>query len=246
MKFLNMFDKLDDIVYEPVKVVCDAFRQPLKNMDAANERKKMETESRLQREVKDFEMNLELKRKQAEMQLNIEERKLNEEINQMIIDKDFERTMKKAEFIKRYQEDIIKLGATINSSLGKMSIELRDSAQSLVLEKTKQYINLQLEAKERLKNDLKDLNDLFGNDEESKSMMRKVSFEQIQIILESTKNFINSMNHDIENMTANIDEITKKTISNVDRYLSPMITRDLSETMHNTEVSYEQRKYLEK
>ena len=28
MKFLNMFDKLDDIVYEPVKVVCDAFRQP--------------------------------------------------------------------------------------------------------------------------------------------------------------------------------------------------------------------------
>lgn len=236
MKFLNMFDKLDDIVYEPVKVVCDAFRQPLKNMDAANERKKMETESRLQREVKEFEMNLELKRKQGEMQLNAEERKLNEEIYQMIIDKDFERTMKKAEFIKKYQEDIIKLGATITNSLGKMSIELRNSAQNLVLEKTKQYMNLQLEVKERLKNDLKDLNDLFGDDEESKSMMRKVSFEQVQIILESTRNFINSMNRDIENMTANIDEITKKTVENTNQYLSLANTRNTSNLIEQSTI----------
>lgn len=239
--FLKMFDKLDDIVYEPVKVICDACRQPLKNMDAANERKKMETESRLQREVKEFEMNLDLKRRQGEMQLSAEERKLNAEIDQMIIDKDFERTMKKAEFMKNYQEDMIKLSSTISNALGKMSIELRDSAQNLVLEKTKQYVALQLEAKDRLKSDLKDLNDLFGDDEESKSMMRKISFEQAQIILESTRNFMNSMKQDIDNMTANIDEITRQAIANTDKFL---FSTNVSMPSSGT-ISYDDKKCLE-
>ena len=44
VNLFKMFDKLDDIVYEPVKMVCDLCRQPIRNAEAANERKKMETE----------------------------------------------------------------------------------------------------------------------------------------------------------------------------------------------------------
>ena len=186
-------------------------------------------------------MNLDLKRRQGEMQLSAEERKLNAEIDQMIIDKDFERTMKKAEFMKNYQEDMIKLSSTISNALGKMSIELRDSAQNLVLEKTKQYVAVQLEAKDRLKSDLKDLNDLFGDDEESKSMMRKISFEQAQIILESTRNFMNSMKQDIDNMTANIDEITRQAIANTDKFL---FSTNVSMPSSGT-ISYDDKKRLE-
>lgn len=40
LDFFGMFDKVDDIIYEPIKMVCDALRQPLKQMDAKNERKK--------------------------------------------------------------------------------------------------------------------------------------------------------------------------------------------------------------
>lgn len=40
VNLFKMFDKLDDIVYEPVKMVCDLCRQPIRNAEAANERKK--------------------------------------------------------------------------------------------------------------------------------------------------------------------------------------------------------------
>jgi hypothetical protein len=30
LDFFGMFDKVDDIIYEPIKMVCDALRQPLK------------------------------------------------------------------------------------------------------------------------------------------------------------------------------------------------------------------------
>lgn len=33
LKFFGMFDKVDDIVYEPMKLVCDTLRQHIKQLD---------------------------------------------------------------------------------------------------------------------------------------------------------------------------------------------------------------------
>ena len=49
-----MFDKVDDIVYEPVKLMCDALRQPLKQIDAHNEKSKAEHQQALEQQMKEL------------------------------------------------------------------------------------------------------------------------------------------------------------------------------------------------
>lgn len=66
---LGVFDKIDDIVYEPVRLICDGLRQPLKQMDAANERKQMELAARLQREAEAFSVKVELDKKEEKQRL---------------------------------------------------------------------------------------------------------------------------------------------------------------------------------
>ncbi len=53
-KIFGMFDKVDDIVYEPIKLVCDALRQPLKKVEAHNEKLKVEHDQELAMQLKQF------------------------------------------------------------------------------------------------------------------------------------------------------------------------------------------------
>ena len=54
-KIFGMFDRIDDIIYEPVRLVCDTLRQPLKQIDIHNEKKIKEYEQKL---MLDFLFNL--------------------------------------------------------------------------------------------------------------------------------------------------------------------------------------------
>lgn len=38
-KFLGMFDKLDDIIYEPIKTISDWSKEPLKKFEAGRQQK---------------------------------------------------------------------------------------------------------------------------------------------------------------------------------------------------------------
>lgn len=68
---------------------------------------------------------------------------------------------------------------------------------------------------------------------------------QLMSLLDITDKFMVAMKDDIANMTENINQITAQAVANTDKYLSPMTARALNGTMHNTEISYEQKKYLE-
>ena len=103
VNLFKMFDKLDDIVYEPVKMVCDLCRQPIRNAEAANERKKMETEARLQQQMKEYELELNLKRHQKELDIEANNRRINAEIDDMIARNELERQSMVVEAIKKYQ-----------------------------------------------------------------------------------------------------------------------------------------------
>ena len=50
-KIFGMFDRVDDIIYEPVKLVCEALRQPLKQVDAHNEKSKAEHQQALEQQI---------------------------------------------------------------------------------------------------------------------------------------------------------------------------------------------------
>jgi hypothetical protein len=41
IKMLEMFDKLDDIIYKPIETICDWVKETLNALSAGRERKKM-------------------------------------------------------------------------------------------------------------------------------------------------------------------------------------------------------------
>ena len=108
-KFVEMFDKLDDIVYEPVRLVCDALRQPLKNMDAANSRREKELEARLIQETEAFAVEMDLKRKREEAEIELDMRQRQAEIESMIADNEFARNARIVEAVKNIRRIWVRL-----------------------------------------------------------------------------------------------------------------------------------------
>ena len=110
-KILGMFDKVDDIVYEPIKLLCDALRQPLKQIDERNKKIKAEHDQELIKQLKQFEANLELDKKKREMELTVDQRRMEEEINQMILDNDLHRREDMVQLEMKYRKDMAEAAA---------------------------------------------------------------------------------------------------------------------------------------
>ena len=101
MSLWKMFDKLDDIVYEPMKLMTDWAREPLKSRE--HKRREQSADQELQREIqrKTAEQKIasEIKMKERELEANIEIKKetgvvrIIAEIEELKKDQDFKRTM---------------------------------------------------------------------------------------------------------------------------------------------------------
>ena len=133
-KILGMFDKVDDIVYEPVKLICDAFRQPLKQIDAHNEKVKAEQEQQLQQQMKEFEVNLELHKKKKENEMRIEKIRMQEEINQMIADNAMKRQEEMAENEKRRREEMIQMEMKYRKEMAEAATRLEQIMANMQVE----------------------------------------------------------------------------------------------------------------
>lgn len=105
-KIFGMFDRIDDIIYEPVRLVCDTLRQPLKQIDIHNEKKIKEYEQKLMKELEEFENNLDLDKKKKEGELTANQRKMEEEINQMILDNDLRRREDMIQLEMKYRKEM--------------------------------------------------------------------------------------------------------------------------------------------
>lgn len=181
------------------------------------EKSKMKLEAELEAQAKRLEVEL------AEEQID-NEVKRTETLRQLdddMLEREFQRNLRKAEFVKKYQEDMSTLIANMQRVLGSTSIELRSRMEDMILEKTREYKRLQEEAKLEFKEDLKNLNE-FGDDEESKKMFREIAYNQVNIILENTRQFMDMMNKDLANMQNNLDKITNQSVENSEFLLRQM------------------------
>jgi hypothetical protein len=226
--FLGMLDKLDDIVYEPVKLVCDGLRQPLKQIDAANERKKMEMEAKLQREAEAFaiEMQIHQKREEAEIELDIRQR--HAEIDDMIADKEFERNQKIVEAIKQYQEDLSNAAAKLLQCIGSMNIELRDRAHRMCIDKTRKYKEIQEEAMDQMMARMEQIHERFPEPSPARTMMEGLVSEQAGMIVTRANEFLHVMTQDMQQLSQNFDAIAKEAVDMVKKQLSPLQVREIS------------------
>ena len=133
-KIFGMFDKIDDIVYEPVKLLCDALRQPLKQIDHKNEKDKEEHDQALQMSLKQFEADLEQEQKDRDMNRTIEQQRLEEEIRQMIMDNDLARREKMIQLEAQYRKDMALAAAELEQIIINITVDSRDKIIKLYKE----------------------------------------------------------------------------------------------------------------
>ena len=85
-EFLGMFDKLDDIIYEPIKAISAWTQEPLKKFETDRQQKVADAEA--MREVRKKQMMDELDNVKERMDADLEDLKANQiiERNKKIID----------------------------------------------------------------------------------------------------------------------------------------------------------------
>ena len=179
LDFFGMFDKVDDIIYEPIKMVCDALRQPLKQMDAKNERKKMELNSQLDKEMQQMGLDLEVQRKRE-----------NAEIDKMIADSKLERDEETLAVIEEYQKNMGSVAVEIGKAIGEMSIDLQAKAQDMVIEKSKRFRKEQVETLNEATQGIKEIRNMYPNEDEFVAEIIRPYTEMMTNVVKETNAFI--------------------------------------------------------
>lgn len=219
-KIFGMFDKVDDIVYEPIKLVCDTLRQPLKLFDAHNEKKKAEHDQELVKQLKQFEVDLELEKKQREMQLSVDERRMEEEINQMILDNDLQRREDMVQLEMKYRKEMAEAAAQLAQIMANMQVETRSKILALYTEKEKEYLDLQDKYKKQMFDTAKSLRDIFP-DGTGEDIIRDEVQTQLKNISERSAAFSKLMNEDMKNVFGIIDSGMQEITGLATKYFQP-------------------------
>lgn len=207
-KIFGMFDKVDDIVYEPIKLMCDTLRQPLKQIEAHNEKKKAEHDQELLKQLKQFEVELELDKKQREMQLTIDERRMAEEINQMIRNNDLQQDLQRSEDMVqleiKYRKEMSEAAAQFAQIMANIQVETRNKILKLYTEKEKEYLDLQDKYKKQMFDTVKSLREAFP-DGTGEDIIKDEIKTQLKNISERSSAFSKLMNEDMKNVFGIID-----------------------------------------
>lgn len=219
-KIFGMFDKIDDIVYEPIKLVCDALRQPLKQIDCNNEKKKAEHELALQMQLKKFEVDLELDRKERENRLTEEERKIEEEINNMVRANDLAKREEMVQLEMKYRKEMAAAAVQLANIIGNMQSETRSMILNLYTEKEKEYLDLQERYKRDMYRTVISLREMFPDGTGEVIIHQEVE-TQLKMIAERSHEFTKFMNEDRAKVLGTIDDSMKEITGLATKYFQP-------------------------
>lgn len=219
-KIFGMFDKLDDIIYEPIKLVCDVFRQPLKKDDLRNDLKKEKEEQELKKQLEEFEADLEIGKKKREMELSVEERKLNEEINQMIKDSDLARSEKMTALEAKYRKVMSEAAIELANIVCNIEVDARKRILDLYAEKKKQYLEIQIKYEDNVHRNVAKMKELFP-DHSGDTMIMEFMLKSIDQIADESMRFTEMLNEDWKNIRGLIDYTIKSTSDIASKYLNP-------------------------
>lgn len=222
MSVLDMFDKLDDIIYKPVETVCDWIKAPLNSFEHKRDMKKIQQAADIEAATRQQEVELEALRQRQAAELQADQRKWNAEIDQLINQQEEERRDRLVESIKRYQIDLANASRDIVNSIGLMSMELREKANNLVIEKTREYKIIQDEAKDDAMNRLEDIGKRFANNERVRIKMEDSVINNMDSIINQADKFITEMAEDLKRLNQNTDKLMGIGMETVTEMLKPL------------------------
>lgn len=215
-KLGGKFDKLDDIIYEPIKMVTDWAREPLKRSEHKRSLEKMEREKRIESEIR---MEEESQKTELEIKKETEKVRIITEIEEWKKDQEFSRMQKVSESIIKFQSELTKINVDAINEIGNMQLELREKAQNLVYSKTIKYKELQDTAMKDAMVELKKIDDEFGDNEIAKNILIKAVDARLSNIIDTAHNFLLELNNDIRSLNKNIDLLTSSGQKFIERHL---------------------------
>lgn len=197
LKFLGA-----NVIEKPLEIIDNQLKFYQERQNAAHDQK-------LRQEEAQFMQKLEL-----------DNRKLNAELDDMIAFKELERREQILDAIKEYQITMAQSAQSIHESLGKMTIELRRQAHDLIQEKKQAYIQMQKDARDDAREQLKQIQEDFPEGSRARTIMEDAISEQLAAIVENSRSFMKMIDADFAKMTDNLDIISRNAEENTKQYIS--------------------------
>lgn len=222
MSLLDMFDKLDDIVYKPVEAICNWLDEPLKVREHNRQQQVAQNAAEIAANAKKQEVELALWDAQKRAELQQTQAKADIELNNMAADSQLMRNTAMVEAIKRYKLDLAQVTQEIITNIGSMNLTLRDKASEMLLSKMRDYKALQAEAIDAQNKRLLEIEEHFSNNERVRIRLEDMVMDQTQSIIDRADDFMKELNEDLRKINDTIQQLTEKSIENVNRIVGTM------------------------
>jgi hypothetical protein len=218
MKILDAIGKLGSIVTEPIRVLTDWAREPLRGRE---HHRQMEREERLHQVDSETRMreaehasDIEMRNKRLDAELDVmretEIHRIMSEIEELKKDREFERMKAVSDAIMQYQEHLTRLNVSAISAIGNMQLDLREKAQNLVYEKTIKYKELQDAAHAQAVEEMLRIESEFAENEAAKTILYRSVDARLANIITTAQNFLIELNNDIAVLNKSINLLTEK------------------------------------
>ena len=218
----DMFDKLDDIIYEPVKTICFWVTEPLKQFE--DKRKKSDVSQRAEIEAaeREQEVELEIRKEERLAKLEADERLWNAAVDSLIKMQEIERNKHILDVVIEYRRSMIEDAKSIADNLSHMEVSLASEAHELVLQKTEEYKELQEKAMKQCDDQLEEIGRRFADNERIRIKREDMVIAQTEGIVNAAKAFISELNEDIKRINTNNTNRVNTATAAADRILERM------------------------
>lgn len=203
MAFLDMFDKLDDIIYEPVKAICSWATEPLRRFEDKRKKSDALQKEQLEAEKREREAELEIRKKGQLARLEADKRRWDVDIDHLIGMQEIERNERILNAIIEYRRSMIEDAKSIADNLSHMEMSLVAEAHELVLRKTEEYKALQEKAMKQCDDQLEEIGRRFAGNERIRIKREDMVIAQTEDIINAAKEFIAELNEYIKRINTN-------------------------------------------
>lgn len=208
---LKMFDKLDDIVYLPVKAVTNWVEEPLRRYE--HER---EMESTKQ------QFDLEVWKEKEKEKLREEAQKADLDLQNMRDDAHFARQKAAFEAFKQYQIDLAKVNTAMIDNIGKMSVTLRNEVNRMVNSYVQLYREQQEAALQKADARMEEIQTRYANNDSIRDKMAETVIVQITSIINTADTFCVHLANDLDKLNALMDGLVEGTKEDTRRMLGSL------------------------
>lgn len=220
MGLLSMFDKLDDIIYAPVKAVSSWLEEPLRYTEHRREMKSAKQAA-----------ELEVWRAQEQEKLRQAANKADADLQAMADDAQFARNKAAVEAIKQYQIDLAKANEMMIENIGRMSLELRAEAQEMMISYTDRYRAQQDEALRKADARMAEIQERYANNDRIREKMEDTVIVQMTSIINFADEFVGELSKDLKRINELTDDLTRQAMENTQRVIQNLPTGAAKEAL---------------